>query len=304
MRICNKSIDERAWQCILNVWSPPRRTDEDGDIVIKSETEWTEDEIKCSNYNSKDLNDIFYSVDVNMFGLITNCVCSKLAWENLQTHCEGSDSVRRTKLRMLSSKFENLRMEENETLDDSDLKLRDIANESLSLGETISNERLVNKTLRSLPERFNMNNCAIEESKDTSALSLSVAAGVATLGCNISLRPVCLNTSNNYNLSNPDADDEGMTLEDVKKLYKELYVDWINRKNLNTTLSEENTDLKAAVSRLEVILSFWYFDSGSSRHITSSRQFLIDYVLLKIGKVTYGGGSKENIVGKGTLDVA
>ncbi|XP_073019396.1 uncharacterized protein [Primulina eburnea] len=47
----------------------------------------------------------------------------------------------------------------------------------------------------------------------------------------------------------------------------------------------------------------WYFDSGSSRHMTGSREHLIDYVEQKCGRVTYGGGAKGKIVGKGTLNV-
>ncbi|XP_075489607.1 uncharacterized protein LOC142528441 [Primulina tabacum] len=48
---------------------------------------------------------------------------------------------------------------------------------------------------------------------------------------------------------------------------------------------------------------YWYFDSGSSRHMTGSREYLIDYVEQKCGRVTYGGGAKGKIVGKGTLNV-
>ncbi|XP_073024178.1 uncharacterized protein [Primulina eburnea] len=47
----------------------------------------------------------------------------------------------------------------------------------------------------------------------------------------------------------------------------------------------------------------WYFDSGSSRHMTGSKDHLIDYVEEKCGRVTYGGGEKGRIVGKGTLNV-
>ncbi|XP_073039413.1 uncharacterized protein [Primulina eburnea] len=49
--------------------------------------------------------------------------------------------------------------------------------------------------------------------------------------------------------------------------------------------------------------SYWYFDSGSSRHMTGSREYLTDYVDQKGGRVTYGGGAKGKIVGKGTLNV-
>lgn len=115
---------------------------------------------------------IFTTVDVNMFGLIANCVCAKEAWKTLQKHCKGSESVRLTKVRMLISKFENLRMEESESITDYDRRLRDISNEAFSLGDPISNERLVSKVLRTLPERFNIKVCAIEEAKDTSTISL------------------------------------------------------------------------------------------------------------------------------------
>ncbi|XP_073022676.1 uncharacterized protein [Primulina eburnea] len=47
----------------------------------------------------------------------------------------------------------------------------------------------------------------------------------------------------------------------------------------------------------------WYFDSGCSRHMTGSKEHLIYYSEQKNGHVTYGGGAKGRIVGKGTLNV-
>ncbi|XP_073128980.1 uncharacterized protein [Henckelia pumila] len=122
--------------------------------------------------NNKALNSIFTALDSNIFSLVTNCVCAKQVLEKLQMHCEGSDSVRRTKRRILTTQFENLRMEESETIDNYERRLRKIENEAIDLGDAISNERLVNKVLRSLPERFQMKICAIDESKDTSILRL------------------------------------------------------------------------------------------------------------------------------------
>ncbi|XP_073271383.1 uncharacterized protein [Primulina huaijiensis] len=147
-------------------------TDQDGDSLPKPETDWIADEVQSSNYNSKALNAIFTSVDTNMFSLITNCTSAKSAWDTLQRHCEGSESVRRTRLRMLSSKFEIMRMEESENILEYDRRLREIANEAFSLGDPISNERLVSKVLRSLPERFNIKICAIDEAKDTTQMAL------------------------------------------------------------------------------------------------------------------------------------
>ncbi|XP_073273310.1 uncharacterized protein [Primulina huaijiensis] len=65
-----------------------------------------------------------------------------------------------------------MRMEESENILEYDRRLREIANEAFSLGDLISNERLVIKVLRSLPERFNIKICAIDEAKDTTQIAL------------------------------------------------------------------------------------------------------------------------------------
>ncbi|XP_075494816.1 uncharacterized protein LOC142532391 [Primulina tabacum] len=167
-----KSIDKRAWQHVINEWTSSMMIDQDGDSLPKSETDWTADEVKNLNYNSKALNAIFTSVDMNMFSLIINCISAKNAWDTLQKHCEDSDSVRRTRLRMLTSKFEIMMMEESKNILDYDRRLWETANEAFSLGDPISNEQLVSKVLRSFHERFNVKICAIDEAKDTSQMAL------------------------------------------------------------------------------------------------------------------------------------
>ncbi|XP_073139041.1 uncharacterized protein [Henckelia pumila] len=517
MRVYIKSIDEKAWQRVLQGWSPPRKTDGEGNFLLKPETDWNAEETAASNMNNKALNVIFTSLDSNMFALVTNCVCAKQAWEKLQMHCDGSESVRRTKRRILTTQFENLRMEESETIDEYERRLRKIENEAIDLGDAISNKRLVSKVLRSLPERFQMKICVIDESKDTSILSLdelmsslrtyeldmnmgrkdkgfghyanecptrlrrgmnaslsddeveegielgeeethnaltvlmqkksSVVASVATLSHNTHRKQKCWNASVTEDLNNQDADEDELSLKNVQKMYEELFADWVTRNKSNSALSKENSELKAAVARLEVFLSkkdlelyrikvelgkatatlakfnsskvklesilmmgqndrtglgfennkfevgessktvfvkennscasipsespkpkpiplkvqvpaqrtkhrkrrevlspvfptlhqntarkkntekniwvpkaksncnvvfaslktnvagYWYFDSGSSRHMTGSKKYLADYVEQNKGKVTYGGGANGKIVGRGTLNV-
>ncbi|XP_075494766.1 uncharacterized protein LOC142532333 [Primulina tabacum] len=80
-------------------------------------------------------------------------------------------------------------MEENETIVEYDRRLRNIANEAFSLGDPMSNERLVSKVLRSLPERFNIKICAIDESKDTSTLNLEyLISSLRTFEMNLDLQ--------------------------------------------------------------------------------------------------------------------
>ncbi|XP_073041992.1 uncharacterized protein [Primulina eburnea] len=184
-----KSLDEQALQRVINGWTPPVMIDQEGDKRPKPETDWTADEVQNSNHNSKALNAIFTSVDMNMFSLITNCTSAKSAWDILQSHCEGSESVRRTRLRMLTSEFEMMRMEESENILEYDRRLREIANEAFSVGESISNERLVSKVLRSLPERFNIKICSIDEATDTSKMALEdLISSIRTFKMNLDMQ--------------------------------------------------------------------------------------------------------------------
>ncbi|XP_073051218.1 uncharacterized protein [Primulina eburnea] len=201
-----KSLDEQTWQRVINGWTPPVMIDQEGDKRPKPETDWTADEVQNSNHNSKALNAIFTSVDMNMFSLITNCTSAKNAWDILQCHCEGSESVRRTRLRMLTSKFEMMRMEESENILEYDRRLREIAIEAFSVGEATSNERLVSKVFRSLPERFNIKICAIDEANDTSNMSLEdLISSLRTFEMNLDMqkkdkgKTIALQATNDFN---------------------------------------------------------------------------------------------------------
>jgi hypothetical protein len=60
-----------------------------------------------------------------------------------------------SKLQLLTTKFENLKMDIDETISEFNTRLRDIANSSFALGEKMSEKKLARKILRSLPKRFN-----------------------------------------------------------------------------------------------------------------------------------------------------
>ncbi|XP_073139062.1 uncharacterized protein [Henckelia pumila] len=165
-----QSIEFRAWQRVLDGWTPPMRDD---DVPRpKPRSQWTAEENTAAIYNAKSLNAMFVSVDMDMFNLIGTCTCARDAWEKLQTHCEGSTSVKKTRMRLITSKFEKMRMEESETIMEYNGRLKSLANEASVLGDPISNERLVSKVLRSIPKRFQTKVCAIDESKDTSIMGL------------------------------------------------------------------------------------------------------------------------------------
>ena len=127
--------------------------------------------------NFKALNAIFALVDANQFKLIFSCECATDAWNIFQTAHKGTPLVNIFKLQMLATRFEELRMMENETINDFNSKLCDIANEAFALGEKYSDIKLVRKTLRYLPERFAYKVAAIEEACDLNIMSLKELMG-------------------------------------------------------------------------------------------------------------------------------
>ncbi|KAI3448824.1 hypothetical protein Pfo_005489 [Paulownia fortunei] len=145
--------------------------------VIKPEDQWNIEEEKITNYNSKALNAIFSAIDANQFKLIAICESAKEAWTTLQTAYKGTVKVRMSKLQILASIFEDLRMEESETITTFNAKLCDIANKAQALGKKYSNFKLVRKALRSLPERFAYKVTAIEEARDIENMKLDELMG-------------------------------------------------------------------------------------------------------------------------------
>ena len=77
------------------------------------------------------------------------------------------------KFRKLTTGFEEIKIEEDESFDEFYAKLRDIVNSSFYLGETIPEPKIVRNVLRSLLERFHANIIAIGELKDIDKIPLT-----------------------------------------------------------------------------------------------------------------------------------
>lgn len=74
-----------------------------------------------------------------------------------------------SKLQLLASKFENLKLLDGEFVANFNIPLLHIENESFALVEKISEEKLVKKVLQSLPKKFHMKVTIIEEAQDGSS---------------------------------------------------------------------------------------------------------------------------------------
>ena len=119
--------------------------------------DWDEATIKAANFNSRALNALFCGVTNEEFKKISSTEVAKEAC--LDTTYEGIKAVKTVKFQKLTSSFEEIRLEEDETFDEFYAILKDIVNyafnleESIAafnLGEYIAESKIVRTILRSL----------------------------------------------------------------------------------------------------------------------------------------------------------
>ena len=116
---------------------------------------------------------MFYGVTNEEFKNKSPTEVAKESWTILETTYEDTKAVKTMKLQRLTSSFEEIRMEEDETFDDFYSKLKDIVNFTFNLGESIAKSKIFRKILRSLLERFHAKITVIEEEKDIDQLPLT-----------------------------------------------------------------------------------------------------------------------------------
>ena len=130
-----------------------------------------------ANFNSRALNAFFSGITNEEFKKISSTETTKEAWTILQTTYEGTKVVKDSKFQRLTTSFEEIKMEEDESFDEFYAKLKDIVNSAFNLGETIPKPKIVRKVLRSLPTRFHAKITAIEESKAIDKIPLTLLVG-------------------------------------------------------------------------------------------------------------------------------
>ena len=115
--------------------------------------------------NIKAMCSIFNTINTNELRRIATCILMEEGWDILQVTHKGTNVVRVSKLQILTSRFEILRMKEHEKLEDFYAKVMNLVNSRFNLGEPIPKSKVVRKTLRYLLRRFKVKVTAIKGSK-------------------------------------------------------------------------------------------------------------------------------------------
>ena len=123
------------------------------------------------------MNVIFNAISMEEFKRISNVEVAHSAWNILQTMHEGAKVVKINKLQQLTSRFESIRMSDDETFDEFYAKLNDIMNSAFNLGEVYDQPKVVRKVLRSLTEDFRPKVTIITESKDVDTIPVDELVG-------------------------------------------------------------------------------------------------------------------------------
>ena len=150
------SIDDTVWDAVEAGWTRSEA----------AKSTWDKAALAAANANSKALNAIFCGISPDEFHRISHITVAKEAWEILETTYEGTKKMKDTKLQMLTTWFEELKMSEDESFDSFYRKLNKVVVSKFNLGEKIKDSKIVRKILQSLPESFRAKVTAIEEKKD------------------------------------------------------------------------------------------------------------------------------------------
>ena len=167
MKAFLKSIDERVWNSVEYGWEKP----------TTPVNEWQISQKEAAAFNSKTMNAIFNAVSMVEFKRISNVKVAHTTWNILQTVHESTKVVKINKLQQLTSKFESIRMSDDESFDEFYAKLNDIVNSAYNLGEIYNQPKIVKKILRSLTENFRPKVTAITESKDVDSIPVDELIG-------------------------------------------------------------------------------------------------------------------------------
>ena len=161
-------IHDRAWMAVEDGYAPPMMTPTGGgEEVLKPKAQWNAQDFEASKWNNKAMHALLCAVDENQYKLIQITRIAKEAWDILETAHEGTEVVKDSKLQVLQTSFETIRMEEDEHFNDFQVRLMDIVNQSHQLGDPYSDRRIKQKIMRSLSERFEPKVTALEENDTT-----------------------------------------------------------------------------------------------------------------------------------------
>ncbi|GAU34012.1 hypothetical protein TSUD_212730 [Trifolium subterraneum] len=272
-------------------------------------------DLKVKNY-------LFQAIDRTILETILNRNTSFDIWEALKTKYQGSTKVKRAQLQALRREFEVLTMGESESVNDYFARTLAIANRMTTHGETVEQVTVVEKILRSMPERFNYVVCSIEQSTDVTTMSIDelqssllVQEGrmkgqkQSTDEQALKMAGASRGNGRGRGRNSMRGRGRGRTNKYLVQCYKchkfghyqNECPEWENANYCEIDEEEmllmADTSFNCNTTKEEV----WYLDSGCSNHMTGTREWMHDFNDKFTESVKLGDDSKMAVMGKGNV---
>ncbi|RVX18179.1 Retrovirus-related Pol polyprotein from transposon RE1 [Vitis vinifera] len=116
---------------------------------------------------------LFAAVSPSIFIKIMKIDSAAEIWEYLKEEYKGDERIKNMQVMNLIREFEMKKMRESDAVKDYAAQLLSIADKVRLLGKEFSNEKIVQKILVTLPEKYETTISSLENSKDLSTISLT-----------------------------------------------------------------------------------------------------------------------------------
>jgi len=142
MRTYLMSLGADVWEVVEIGYTKP--------VVFASK----DDKLEFS-FNAKAMNAILNGLAESEFVKVMHLDSAKAMWDKLINSYGGNEKVRDAKLQTYRLKFEQLKMNEDETASNYFVRIEELVNAMKGLGEKFDDVFLVQNILRSLFDKFN-----------------------------------------------------------------------------------------------------------------------------------------------------
>jgi len=139
-------------------------------VVTKPYSAPTSEEVTWSDLASKEYEDNSKAQNVLLLALnedemtrVIHCKSAYEIWQHFFVTHEGTSQVKRAKIDLLRSQYENFKMHENKSIDDMITKFTKITNGLASLGDEINNDQKVRMVIRAFPPSWKVKATTLKE---------------------------------------------------------------------------------------------------------------------------------------------